>query len=196
MELPPAAVLAGEPVLIVLQPVDLKQTIRRDTLSAALAAAGADDIDVPAEWDGVTLRGTIGRTVVARYLGPAGVGDVPTTSPSSRRRRSASTSRPGSRSIGSPKRSFAPAGSHGGRRERWAGVRGHPAWLLDVPDDGAVTVETMPLAGGTAIVIEEAADGRGAETPVFVSRPWRLYAVSSLSRETEPAGGGRPAVGG
>jgi hypothetical protein len=53
-----------------------------------------------------------------------------------------------------------------------------------VPDDGAVTVETMPLAGGTAIVIEEAADGRGAETTVFVSRPWRLYAVSSLSRET------------
>ena len=77
VELPPAAVLAGEPVLSVLQPVDLKQTIRRDTLSAALAAAGADDIDVPAEWDGVTLRGTIGRTVVARYLGPAGSGRRP-----------------------------------------------------------------------------------------------------------------------
>jgi hypothetical protein len=42
----------------------------------------------------------------------------------------------------------------------------------------------VPLAGGTAIVIEEPADGGRAETTVLVSRPDRLYAVSSLSRET------------
>jgi hypothetical protein len=185
VELPPAAVLPVKPVLSVLQPVDMRQTIRKDTLSAALAAAGADDIDVPAEWDGVTLRGTIGRTVVARYLGPTGSGRRPDDvtilqTPPIRL----------DLPSGFPLDRFAEAVFRAGGLSWWEArtlgqeYAAHPAWLLDVPDEGAVTVETMPLAGGTAIVIEEAADGRGAETTVFVSRPWRLYAVSSLSRET------------
>jgi hypothetical protein len=183
VELPPAAVLPGEPVLSVLQPVDLRQTIRRDKLSAALAAAGADDVDVPAEWDGVTLRGTIGRTVVARYPGPTGTGRRPDDvtilqTPPIR------LDLPPGFALDRFAEAIFRAGGLSWWEARTLGQEyaAHPAWLLDVPEDGAVTVETLPLAGGTAIVIEEAADG-GAETTVFVSRPWRLYAVSSLSRE-------------
>jgi hypothetical protein len=185
VELPSADALTGVPVLSVLQPVDLRQTIRRDALSAALAAAGADDIDVPAEWDGVTLRGTIGRTVVARYLGAMGTGRHPDDvtilqTPPIRL----------DLPPGFALDRFAEAVFRAGGLSWWEArtlgqeYAAHPAWLLDVPAGTAVTVETLPLAGGTAIVIEEAAEGRGAETTVFLSRAWRLYAVSSLSRET------------
>ena len=148
VELPPAAVLPGAAGPEHLQPVDLKQTIRRDTLSAALAAAGADDIDVPAEWDGVTAARDIGRTVVARYLGPAGSGRRPDDvtilqTPPIRLEMPA----------GFPLDRFAeavfrPAGSRGGRRERWArSTRRIRRGCWTCRTDGAVMVETMSSGG-------------------------------------------------
>src|SRR4029450_7000108 len=44
------------------------QTIRVQRLSAALAAVGASDLDVPAEWEGVRLRAEIGPVVSAKYV--------------------------------------------------------------------------------------------------------------------------------
>jgi hypothetical protein len=162
----------------------LTQKVDTSRLAAALAAAGAADVDIDAEWHGVTLRAHIGRTVAARYPGSTTVGrrpddvtilqtppirlDLPTGFPLDR---------------------FAEAIFRAGGLSWWEArtlgqeYAAHPAWLLDVPADKTVTVETVPLAGGTAVVIEEPADGGGSETTVFVSRPWRLYAVSSLSRE-------------
>jgi hypothetical protein len=184
VELPPAHVLPGSPVLTVLPPIDLVQTIRTGPLAAALTAAGAGDVEVPAEWDGVTLRGRIGRTVVARYLGPIGPGGQPDDveiiqTPPVR------LDLPAGFSLDRFAEAVFRAGGLSWWQARTLGQEyaAHPAWLMDVPDDKAVTVETLPLNGGTAIVIEEAQAGDGAQTSVFVSRPWRLYAVSSLSRE-------------
>lgn len=184
VKLPPADVLPGVPVLSVLQPIELSQTIRTGPLAAALAAAGAGDVEVPAEWDGVTLRGRIGRTVVARYLGPRGLGRRPDdveiiqTPP-------IQLNLPAGFALDRFAETVFRAAGLSWWQARTLGQEyaAHPAWLLDVKDDKSVSVETVPLAGGTAIVIEEPADGGGSETTVFVSRPWRLYAVSSLSRE-------------
>lgn len=184
VELPPADALPGPPVLSVLPPITLSQRIDRARVLAALAAVGADDVDVPAEWDGVTLRGTIGRAVAAEYPGTTSVG----------RRRDEVTilQTPPIRlelPTGFPLDRFAEAIFRAGGLSWWDArtlgqeYAAHPAWLLDIPADKAVTVETVPVAGGTAIVIGEPADRGESEWTVFISRPGRLYAVSSLSRE-------------
>ena len=121
VELPPAAVLAGEPVLTVLQPVDIRQTIRKDTLSAALAAAAPTTSTCQPSGTASPCAG--------RSAAPLSRGIRPRGEPSTSRRRhhppdAADPPRPAARvprSIGSPKRSFGRAGCHGGRRERWAG---------------------------------------------------------------------------
>jgi hypothetical protein len=179
--LPPADVLPAVPVLEVLPPMSLSQRIDGGRVSAALAAVGADDIDIPAEWDGVTLRAIVGRTVAARYPGSAAVGDGVTILQTPPIRLELPT--------GFPLDRFAEAIFRAGGLAWWDArtlgqeYAAHPAWLLDVPADTTVTVETVPLAGGAAIVIGEPGDGGDTEWTVFVSRPGRLYAVSSLSRE-------------
>jgi hypothetical protein len=181
VELPPADVLPGVPVLEVLPSMSLSQRIDRGRVSAALTAVGADDIDIPAEWDGVTLRAIVGRTVAARYPGSAAVGDDVTILQTPPIRLELPT--------GFPLDRFAEAIFRAGGLSWWDArtlgqeYAAHPAWLLDVPADTAVTVETVPLAGGTAIVIGEPGDGGDAEWTVFVTRTGRLYSVSSLSRE-------------
>jgi hypothetical protein len=182
--LPPADVLPGTPILSVLPAVALSQRIDRARVLAGLAAVGAHDVDVPVEWDGVTLRGTVGRSVAAEYSRTTSVG---------RRRDDVSILQtPPIRlelPTGFPLDRFAEAIFRAGGLSWWDARTlaqeyvAHPAWLLDVPANAAVTVETVPLAGGTAIVIGEPADGGDSEWTVFVSRPGRLYAVSSLSRE-------------
>jgi hypothetical protein len=182
--LPPADVLPGVPVLGVLPPIAISHRIDRARLVAGLAAIGADDVEVPVGWDGVTLRGTVGRTVSARYLGSGAVGRVPDDvtilqTPPIR------LDVPSGFALDR----FAEAMFRAGGLSWWDArtlgqeYAAHPAWLLDVPEAGAVTVETVPLAGGTAVVVDETGDGRRGEVTVFVSRPWRLYAVSSPSRE-------------
>jgi hypothetical protein len=182
--LPPAGVLPGVPVLSVLPPMALSQKIDVSRLSAALAAAGAADVDVDADWHGVVLRAHIGRTVSARYPAstPAGSWSDEVTvlqTPPIRLDLPA----------GFPLDRFAEAIFRAGGLSWWEAralgqeYASHPAWLLDVPADTPVTVETVPIPGGTAVVIAEPADGGASETTVFVSRPDRLYAVSSLSRE-------------
>ena len=167
-----------------LPPVALSQRIDRGRVLAGLAAVGAHDVDVPVEWDGVTLRGTVGRSVAAEYFGTTSVG----------RRRDDVTilQTPPIRlelPTGFPLDRFAEAIFRAGGLSWWEArtlgqeYAAHPAWLLDVPADKAVTVETVPLAGGTAIVVGEPVDGGDSEWTVFVGRPGRLYAVSSLSRE-------------
>ncbi len=167
-----------------LPPVALSQRIDRGRVLAGLAAVGAHDVDVPVEWDGVTLRGTVGQSVVAEYAGTTSVG---------RRRDDVTILQTPPIHLelptGFPLDRFAEAIFRAGGLSWWEArtlgqeYAAHPAWLLDVPRDKAVTVETMPLAGGTAIVIGEAGDGGDSEWTVFVSRPGRLYAVSSLSRD-------------
>jgi hypothetical protein len=192
VRLPPADVLPGVPALHVMPPIALRQTIRTGPLAAALAAAGATDVEVPGEWDGVSLRATIGQTVVAVYRDPTAPPVEPGGAPSARDEVEILQTPPIRLDLpaGFALDRFAEAVFRAGGLSWWQArtlgqeYAAHPAWLLDVKDDAAVTVETVPLAGGTAIVIGEAAAGGGEETTVFVSRPGRLYAVSSLSRGT------------
>ena len=184
VHLPSADVLSQVPELHVLSPVALSQRIDQSRVAAALAAVGATDVDVPDEWDGVTLRATIGRTVAARYPGstPAGGGLDEVTilqTPPIR------LDLPPGFALDRFAEAIFRAGGLSWWEARTLGQEyaAQPAWLLDVPADKAVTVETVSLAGGTAIVIGEPVHDGGSETTVFVSRPWRLYAVSSLSRE-------------
>lgn len=66
--LPPAGVLKGMPALAVVKRVTLatKPLNTRD-MQRALAGAGAADITVPKEWDGLTLTAEAGPVVVAAY---------------------------------------------------------------------------------------------------------------------------------
>ncbi|MEP6594083.1 MAG: hypothetical protein ABJC51_10345, partial [Acidobacteriota bacterium] len=66
---PTADVLAEAPALSVTGPIEITQTIRTRDLEAALTRAGANDLEVPAEWNGVTLRGFVGPLVIATYPG-------------------------------------------------------------------------------------------------------------------------------
>ena len=59
-----------------------------------------------------------------------------------------------------------------------------PAWLLDIPTDEPVVVETLTLArGGTAVLIEDPAESGGERVTVIITRPTRLYTVSTPTRE-------------
>ncbi len=59
-----------------------------------------------------------------------------------------------------------------------------PAWLLDIPKDEPVVVETLTLArGGTAVLIEDPAESGGERVTVIITRPTRLYTVSTPTRE-------------
>ncbi len=170
---PTADVLAEAPALSVTGPIEITQTIRTQDLEAALARAGANDLEVPATWNGVTLRGFVGPLVIATY--PGNVEIVQTT----------------------PIRLEMPAGFPLARLAetafRTAGLSwwearklgeeyaANPAWLLDVPPNDFASVETIALPGGEGLLIEEA--GGEANATVVVSRPTRLYTVSSPSRE-------------
>ena len=52
-----------------------------------------------------------------------------------------------------------------------------------MPADELAVSRDHAAAGGAAVVIEEPADGGGARTTVILSRPSRLYTISSPSRE-------------
>lgn len=181
VELPPSDRLPGIPVLSVLPPVEVRQRIQARALRAALAGLGADDVDVPAEWEGLTVHATVGRTVIARFLGSGAVGRHPddvtiAQTPAVR------LDVPAGVALDRLAEAIFRAGGLSWWEARQLGQEyaAHPAWLMDVPEGGPVTVETVPLPGGTAIVIEDASDGL---TTVWVTRPWRIYGVSSPSRE-------------
>jgi hypothetical protein len=181
VELPPSDALPGVPILSVLPPVEVRQRIQARALRAALAKLGADDIDVPAEWEGLTVHATVGRTVVARFLGSDAVGRHPddvtiVQTPAVR------LDVPAGVALDRLAEAIFRAGGLSWWEARQLGEEyaAHPAWLLDAPENSPVTVETVPLAGGTAIVIEDDSDGL---TTVWVTRPWRIYGVSSPSRE-------------
>ena len=165
----------------------------------ALAAAGADDIDVPAEWDGVTAaRDVIGRTVVARYLGRTGSGRRPDDvtilqTPPIRLDIPA----------GFPLDRFAEAVFRAGGLSWWEArtlgeeYAAHPAWLLDVPDGraGHGRDDRHWRAGRRR---HRRGRGRSAapryRDPCSVSRPWRLVRGEQPQPRTQAVAGGAAAL--
>jgi len=173
--LPPAGVIADTPRLSVVDRFELTQTIRTAAFEQALAKVGATDIEVPAGWDGVRLRGVIGPAVVATYAGDVEIVQTPPIR----------LEMP----AGFPLARFAEAAFRTTGLSWWEARKlgeeyaARPAWLMDVPADELALVETIDMAAGRGVVVEEPEDGDGGRTTVILSGPSRIYTVSSPSRE-------------
>ena len=171
--LAPDGVLALAPALSVTGPIDITQRVQARALAASLAQQGVTDLDVPDAWEGVTLRGRIGPLVIAEYgedvqivQAPPVQLDVPTGFPLAR---------------------FAEAVFRAGGLSWWEARRfgeefaARPAWLLDIANDETAAIETVELPGGEALLVEEADEGQTRAT-IIISRPSRIYTVSSPAR--------------
>jgi len=174
--LPPADVAGGEPALSVVNRFTLTQRISTDDLEAALRREHATDVEVPAEWNGTRLRGVVGPVVVATYPGHLEV----TQTPPIRLEMPADF----------PLQRFAEVAFRSAGVPWWEARQlseeyaARPAWLLDVPTSTAVSVETVSLAGGgSAIVVEDPDESADERVTVIISRPTRLHAISSPTRE-------------
>jgi hypothetical protein len=174
--LPPADLAGGTPALGIVGRIDVTQRIDTRALAEALRREGAIDVDVPAEWNGATLRAVVGPLVSANYPGDVEVLqtvpirlEMPAAFPLER------FAEVVFRAGGLPRAEA---------RQLALEYARQPAWLLDLPADAAVVVETVTLAnGGSALLIEDPKEARGERATVFVSRPTRLYSVSSPTRD-------------
>ena len=173
--LPPADVVGGSPRFAVLSRMEVTQTIHVSHLEQALQRIGAADLEVPARWEGVTLKGTIGPLVFARYPGdiellqaqPVRL-DLPAHFDLSRFLeivfRVAGLDEPAARTLALQ------------YAER-------PAILLDIPENEAAIVETIRLPHGDALLIDDPGHEGGSRVTVLVSRPQRIYSISGPARD-------------
>jgi len=173
--LPPSVVIPDTPQLSIIDRMEVTQTIRAAAFEQALAKVGANDVEVPAAWDGVRLRGIIGPAVLAAYPGDIEIIQTPPIR----------LEMP----AGFPMARFAEAAFRTTGLSWWEARKlgedyaARPAWLMDVPADELAFVETIDLAAGHGVVVEEPGDGGGARTTVILSTSSRIYAISSPSRE-------------
>lgn len=174
--LPPAALAGGDPALSIVGRVEMTQRIRTLALEQALARAHATDVEVPGEWNGISLRAVIGPMLVARYPGDV---EILQTAP-------IRLEMP----AGFPLARFAEVAFRAGgmpwreARQLAEDYARQPAWLLDVPADEAVLVETVSLpGGGSALLIEDPGEHGGERFTLLLSRPARLFSVSSPDRD-------------
>lgn len=174
--LPESGVPAVKPPIVVLSAMDITQTIRIAEFEAALRKAHVTDVQVPAEWEGVPLRYSIGPIVVLEYPNDIGILEA----------------KPIEFSIpaGFPLQRF------GELAFRTIGLSGHeagelarkfaanPAWLLDVPADERADVEQIVLRSGPGLLIQEFNDdGKPGRVTVLRSTNERIYCVETNSRQ-------------
>ena len=178
--LPPDGMLRSQLRIAVTGPNTIDTTIHTRDLEAALQKAGANDIRVPTEWEGMHLRAAQGPEVTAEYGGDVRVQQM----------------RPIELSIpaGFPLERFAEAVFRSLGVSMWESralaqkYASDPSWLLDIPPDAIVHIQEVSLRTGTALVLED----RDNEGRVLMS-PWivtvvrstgeRIYAVSAADRQ-------------
>ena len=177
IRLPPSVVMSGAPRFTIVKSIEIGSSINVARLGAALARAGAEDLVVPAEWNGAVVRAHIAAAAVATY--PAGVEIVQIE----------------------PVALYVPVGialNHlaevvfrsAGLPAREAKAAGlayaiQPAWLMHVAAEDAGKVQRIELGNGNAWLVEEVdASGRPVETVVLRSTAERIYAVTSPDRAT------------
>lgn len=176
-QLPLAAAWPGTPSLAVVGTMTLEQTVLADELKAALGRNGASDVIVPDQWDGMTIRASIGPMVAASYPGEIQILQA------------------------KPVQLFLPAGL---ALERFAETAlrsvglswwesravarrfaAQPSLLLGIPADEAAKIEEVRLRWGTGMLVEESNEDRGGierVTLLFGTKD-RVFAVMSPSRE-------------
>jgi hypothetical protein len=174
--LPPADVISDAPKIQVTGPISVRQTVRVAPLREALAKAGAGDLKVPNEWDGVSLRMEIGPLVMADYPNEIQV----------------LQSKPVELFVpsGFPLARFAEAAFRSTGLSWWEAralgerMAANPAWLLDVAADEVVNLQEIGLRNGHKGFLVEDFDDHGAtaRVTVIVSTPQRIFAVSSGTR--------------
>jgi len=174
--LPSPGILFPNPGITVTGPIEVEQTIHVPDIESALAKVGARDVQVPAEWEGMQLRGAIGPMVTANY--PENVQIL--------------QARPFELSVpsGFALEHFAEVAFRSIGVCLWEAramarkFAAHPAWLLDIPPDAVVSVQEVALRAGPALLIEDF-DEQGAvkRATVIRSTSERMYSVSSRNRE-------------
>ena len=177
IRLPPSAVLSGTPSFTILESIDVDQTIDVARLRAALGRVGAEDLVVPAEWNGAVVRARIAAVAVATY--PASIEIVQIEPVALYVPVGIALNHLAEmvfRSTGLPAREAKAAG---------LAYAIHPAWLMHVAADDAGKVHRVELGNGNAWLVEEVdASGRLVEVVVLRSTPERIYAVTSPDRAT------------
>ena len=175
--LPEPGVLPGNPSVTVIGAMAVEQTIHVGELQAALNKVGANDVQVPAGWEGVQLRASIGPIVNLGYPDEVGILEakpievsVPAAFPlqvfAEMAFRSIGRSGPEARSLA----------------QRFVTNR---AWMMGIPADEVANIEQVSLRNGAAMLIEETTndDGTPGRVTVFRSTTERIYCVLTNSRQ-------------
>ena len=170
--LPSPGILNATPAMTVSGPMVMEQTIHVRDLESALDAAGATDVQVPAEWENVTLRSDVGRIVDAEYPGDIQISQM----------------RPIEVSIpaGFPLERFAETAFRSvglSWRDAQTLARDYaanPAWLVDVPAEQQASIQELALPAGPALLIQKfAATGSVERATILRASGERVYSVSS-----------------
>jgi hypothetical protein len=154
--------------------MEVTQTVHASHLAQALQRVGATDLQVPARWDGVILRGTIGPLVFAHYPGDVVLLQAPP----------ARLDLPADFELARFLEIIFRIAGLDGTTARTLGLQyaKQPAILLDIPEDEAAIVETLQLPRGEALLIEDPNEEGGSRVTIVVSRPQRIYSVSGPDR--------------
>ncbi len=176
-QLPSAAAWPGTPSLAVVGTMTLEQTLRTDELKAALGRKGASDVIVPDQWEGVTIRASIGPMVSASYPGEIQILQA------------------------KPLQLFLPAGlalerfvetalrsvglSWWESRAVARRFASEPSLLLGIPADEAAKIEEVRLRWGSGILVQEFNEDQGGieRVTLLFGIKERVFAVMSPSRE-------------
>ncbi len=175
--LPSAAAWPGTPSLAVVGAMTFEQTVHTAELKAALGRAGASDVVVPEQWNGMTIRASIGPIVTANYPGEIQILQA------------------------KPAQLFLPAGLALDRFAEtalrsvglsWWESRAvarrfaaQPSLLLGIPADEAAKIEEVRLRWGYGMLVEESNEDRGGieSVTLFFGTKERVFAMMSPSRE-------------
>ncbi len=174
--LPEAGVLPVSPTLSMTPLMSAEQTIHVADLAAALRKVGANDVQVPPEWEGVQLRAGIGPLVAADYGDDVQILQA----------------KPIELSIptGFPLERFAEVAFRSLGVSVWEARAlarkfvANPAWLLDIPPDEPVNIQEVALRTGPALLIEDFDDrGKVEKVTVIRSTSERILAIMAKSRQ-------------
>jgi hypothetical protein len=166
----------GTPKLSTVPVMAFAQTIRVADLQAALRKVGANDVQVPAEWDGVQMHAMIGPMVAADYPGEVQI----------------LQSKPLELSIpaGFPLLRFAETAFRSLGVSVWEARAlaqkfvANPGWFLDIPADEVVNIQELSLSNGPALLIEDFGDdGKVQRETVIRNTAERIYAVMTNDRQ-------------
>ena len=174
--LPVADVMGADPQITVSGLIAVEQTIRLPQIESALRTVGANNVRVPADWEGVQLRARIGPIVTANYPDHVQILQA----------RPIELFVPSSFSLDSFIDVVFRAIGVSSWEARALAQRfaANPAWLLDIPADEVVNIQEITLQAGPALLIENF-DNRGGVQRATVIRSAidRIYAVSAANRD-------------